>query len=980
MSLAAIDLAALAHDWPRWARPKQRPPETLWRSFGFVTGRAFGKHLAVDTLVPVPISSTAKQVRPGWTTMGDLCVGDTVYDEGGRHTRVTGAFDVETPVVCYRMHFSDGTHLDASSTHQWVTWTHVDRKALLRSPYDDHDRFPADWPAWRRKRIRGNGQLGADLVERGVTMRAGGMTERDVERSLGVNRRTLRRYVQAGGFVARTAKVYDDSQGPRVRTTQEIVDTLTHGARGDTNHAIPVCGAIVGERAARSAPDLSLEDAIRSALAEVDELDSDALLTAVVGRLGHGKGGFLGCIRRLVERGVIASRGNRGHRVFRLIEWEERKEIDPYVLGAWLGDGSSACSDITIGDDDVEAMRVILGAAGANLGPRRGDGSTTYPLGTGWLTRELRRFSLLGNKHVPPEMLRAPAADRLALLQGLMDTDGTISKFGKSAHVEFCSTSQPLADAVVELARSLGQKPVLRESRAKLYGRDVSAKFRVTWRPTIQVFRLPRKAARCKPGGAQGLRNHHRMIERVERIPSVPMRCIAVDSPHRMYLAGEGMIPTHNTRALSSFVVQEVMAGRAREIAFAAQNLDETERIMIHGPSGLLATSPPWFHATVIKGIVTWPNGARAIPMTPEVPGAPRGGDRDLVWLSEVAAWSAATREEFFSNMDLSLRRGLGRMVFDTTPRARNPVVRKLLERAARDPARHIVIRGGSRENADNLTVGVIAEWEAGLGQTQKGREELDGVFYDDEEGALFKQAWIDAHRREMPTALKRRIISVDPAISTGKGSDATGIVDMGLGIDDQVYVIGDHTEKLAAEVWAAKTIELYVRGGCDCVVVETNRGAELVVANIKASGERRGIRVEKVARDAVTRRVAGTVYVKEIHARGSKGTRAEPVATLAEAGRVSFVDGIDLDELENCLTTWIPGQSGESPNALDAMVHGAYELAGLSRETKPDGKAAISGAAKLQAAINNAPARPAVDIAALLGGGSRGRGGADRI
>lgn len=434
------------------------------------------------------------------------------------------------------------------------------------------------------------------------------------------------------------------------------------------------------------------------------------------------------------------------------------------------------------------------------------------------------------------------------------------------------------------------------------------------------------------------------------------------------------------TRSNCEIVIAEVMAGRATEIAFAAQNLDETERIMIHGPSGLIACSPPWFPAEVIKGIVCWPNGARAIPMTPEVPGAPRGGDRDLVWLSELSVWPASTRDEFFSNMRLSLRRGLGRMLFDTTPKARNPLVRYLIERAAKDPTRHILIRGASRENADNLTDGVIAEWESEYGATTRAREELEGMFFDDAEGALFKQEWIDSHRRDMPSQLKRRILSVDPAISTRKGTDATGLVEMGLGVDDQLFVISDHTERMTADVWGAKVIELYVRNGCDCVIVERNRGGELVAANLRSCAERRGVRVEVVEQDAKTRRDPGTVYVKETHARRSKQVRAEPVASLYEAGRVSHVRGADLADLEESLCTWDPTGGGESPNALDACVHGAFELAGLHRNEQRDRSKDIEGAAKLQAmAMQQRTSAVTPNIAALLGPPRGGRS-SDRL
>jgi hypothetical protein len=90
----------------------------------------------------------------------------------------------------------------------------------------------------------------------------------------------------------------------------------------------------------------------------------------------------------------------------------------------------------------------------------------------------------------------------------------------------------------------------------------------------------------------------------------------------------------------------------------------------------------------------------------------------------------------------------------------------------------------------------------------------------------------------------------------------------------------------------------------------------------------------------------------------------------------VSFVRGAPLHDLEESLCTWDPAGGGESPNALDAMVHGTYELAGLGRNDRPDGSAAIRGAATMQAALAAAPARRGVNVATLLGGGKRG----DRI
>jgi len=436
------------------------------------------------------------------------------------------------------------------------------------------------------------------------------------------------------------------------------------------------------------------------------------------------------------------------------------------------------------------------------------------------------------------------------------------------------------------------------------------------------------------------------------------------------FVAGRG---NGKTRSCTEFILDEVAAGRARRIGFCSFNLDEAERTLVNGVSGLLTLSPPWFKPEWSKGQLFWPNGAIATAFTPEVPNGPRGPEHDLFWCSEVAAWPASGRDEFFKNIREGLRLGLGRMIYDTTPRARHPLVRFLLERAAHDPARHVVVRGATRDNADNLTADFVQELVSDYGGTQRARQELEGEFFDDAEGALFRQAWIDAARRDVPTTLKRRIIFVDPAISTRSGTDATGIVDAGLGIDDQVYVFGDHTKRMAPEVWGALLIELYLRHECDCIGVERNRGGDLVAANIRASAAQRGLRVEVVGPDALTRHHPSTVYVKETVARKGKAVRAEPVSTLYERGRVSHVRGADLSELEDVMTTWLPESGGDSPNALDALVYAVVELAGLARESKPDGKAAISGAVKMQEQIAAAPRPKPTGIAALLLSGGRG-------
>jgi phage terminase large subunit-like protein len=436
-------------------------------------------------------------------------------------------------------------------------------------------------------------------------------------------------------------------------------------------------------------------------------------------------------------------------------------------------------------------------------------------------------------------------------------------------------------------------------------------------------------------------------------------------------LTGRGFGKTY---ALSKFINEEVELGRARLIGLAAQDEANALALQVHGPSGLIATAPPWFRpiweATPMQ--LVWPNGARAIVRTPEVPGKIRGFDYDLTWLSELQSWPNTTREEAFSNFRLATRVGLARTIWDATPKRRHPLLRELLTENERDPDRYVVIRGTTHENAINLADGYIEELDRKYGGTLKGREELLGEFLDHAEGALIRQEWIDAARRHLPERLKRRVIAIDPAVTTRAGNDKTGIIEAGLGLDDQAYILADHSGKHAPSKWADLVLDAYVRGACDCVVVETNKGGELVTQNLRAHGSSKGLNVVVIGKEGRPRHIPGTVYVKEVHARGPKEDRAQPLATAYERGRVSHVVGADLAGLEDLLTTWEPIPGQRSPDALDACVHAVVEILGLVRNA-PNYAGGFKGIAELGKQLTQAAP---TNIATLLGGG----GGQDRI
>lgn len=418
------------------------------------------------------------------------------------------------------------------------------------------------------------------------------------------------------------------------------------------------------------------------------------------------------------------------------------------------------------------------------------------------------------------------------------------------------------------------------------------------------------------------------------------------------------------TRSIAEFVNREAMAGRAMRIGFCAQNEDKAIEVQVEGECGLIATSPPWFKAAFESGRVVWPNGAQAFVFTPEKPGNIRGPGVHLFWASEIQSWPARHRQEAWDNASLMTSLGYAKTVWDATPKRRHPILKLLL---ARESNLHVVVRGSIRENEENLGRGVVEDLARAIGGTRTGSEELDGVFFDEQDGALWKQEWIDLYRRDLPAQLKRKIIAIDPGRSMREGTDPTGMVAGGLDFDGQALILEDFSERVPPAVWAPRAIDKYMSHRCDLLVAERDSGGNMVAEVIRLQAEKREIRVvtiddRKVPRPS-TRHDPRTIYVLEINTQQKgKAERAQPVADAYETGRVSHVEGADLAELEDELTTWEPDAGMPSPNRLDAAVHVVRELLNLqdrTRDRSADMKGIDLAARKLAAAQSSGTKMP---------------------
>lgn len=246
---------------------------------------------------------------------------------------------------------------------------------------------------------------------------------------------------------------------------------------------------------------------------------------------------------------------------------EQDFELEPYMLGLWLGDGTSRGAGFTCADDEtIDRIR----AMGYSIHKRAGR-PYTWAITTGSkglyadqnsFYKKLQRLNLLGNKHIPAAYMNASESQRLELLQGLMDTDGTISK--GQGQCSFCQKERSMAMQVYQLAASLGMRPTLGEKRATCNGKDCGIAYEVRFHAYIDkpVFKLTRKVARLRERPLKSSLQGYRQIVRCEPVHSVPVRCIEVDSPDHCYLASEGHIITHNSSLSSGVALYCLLADR----------------------------------------------------------------------------------------------------------------------------------------------------------------------------------------------------------------------------------------------------------------------------------------------------------------------------------------------------------------------------------------------------------------------------------
>lgn len=252
----------------------------------------------------------------------------------------------------------------------------------------------------------------------------------------------------------------------------------------------------------------------------------------------------------LVESGIPGKRGHRYHYMLPEISPFEGKSkvlrVPPYTLGAWLGDGRNQNPDICGDEKDVAIVNAILNDGYEILWETTHKQTGVRYYGFKNLRKDLQFYGMCHSrrrvdKYIPEDYLTAPVQDRLELLAGLLDTDGT--KMPDKNGYRFTTAEDTLRDSFIALVSTFGWRCTVHCVEPCTSSSGITSRkthYSISFMPTLYIpCRLPRKQLTVfsKP--------RRRAIAKIEPVHGKTGNCITVEGG--MYCVGRRQIPTHNS-------------------------------------------------------------------------------------------------------------------------------------------------------------------------------------------------------------------------------------------------------------------------------------------------------------------------------------------------------------------------------------------------------------------------------------------------
>lgn len=288
---------------------------------------------------------------------------------------------------------------------------------------------------------------------------------------------------------------------------------------------------------------------------------------------------------------------------------EQAVPLDPYALGLLLGDGCTTCSttpSFASADAElVEALQVALNAeqpvlelvhkGGYDYTLRHTAGGRGGTRIANPVTVALRGLGLDGKtssqKFVPEVYRHNSPAVRLAVLQGLLDTDGgPVTQEGRTCRIQYTTTSAQLADDVTELVQSLGgiahrrvraaegRTPGLAGGRPVGHRHDAHV-LDIRLPEGVQPFRLTRKAEKYAQHGSG---RPMRFITDIQKVGRTQMQCIRVAAADALYIT-ENFVVTHNTLNDAFIILDEAQNTTGEQMKMFLTRMGFSSKVVVTG-------------------------------------------------------------------------------------------------------------------------------------------------------------------------------------------------------------------------------------------------------------------------------------------------------------------------------------------------------------------------------------------------------------
>ncbi len=371
--------------------------------------------------------------------------------------------------------------------------------------------------------------------------------------------------------------------------------------------------------------------------------------------------------------------------------------IDPYVMGVLLGDGTMG-QYVRFDSEDqfiVEEVRQRVGTAvQVKLYRKTHYGITSPPGKPNPILAACQQYGLIGksadDKSIPHDYLYGSVEQRTALLQGLMDTDGTID----TRHsFSFTSISLQLARDVQELIWSLGGTAKMNSRRTSYTHNGRKQQGKTSYRLHIKLpfcpFLLPRKRARYVPEGNLQ-KQAHRLVASIERVEDQESVCIQVAASDGLYLT-ENYIVTHNTHGAARIAVWWYKSHKGAQVyTAAAPPLENLEKLLWGEIYSLTSKHPAVFQKDRIRGDlnITNPKDPLSFITGVAIPNAGTPAQREAKFSGKHAPYllfildeADAIPPEVYRGIESCLSGGRGRLLCMYNPRSNEGPIAGFKER-----------------------------------------------------------------------------------------------------------------------------------------------------------------------------------------------------------------------------------------------------------------------------------------------------------